>query len=109
VISNFSDDPTSFSLERYIFDYPSLCNVQSIPNVKNKDEIIELVPKDNNIDFKSAKIWKNPENMISRMEIVDLADVKYAFQLSAIKVDQDIPDTKFNFVPPKGIKIIDLR
>ena len=109
VISNFSDEPTSFSLERYIFDYPALCKVKYVGNEKGKDEIIELVPKENYIDFKSAKIWKSSDDMISRMEIIDLADAKYGFQLSAIKVDQDIADSKFSFTPPKGIKIIDLR
>ena len=109
VISSFSDDPTSFSLERYIFDYPALCIVNLVSNEKGKDEIIELVPKDNNIDFQSAKIWKNSDDMISKMEVVDLADTKYTFQLSSIKINQDIPDSKFDFTPPKGIKIIDLR
>ena len=47
--------------------------------------------------------------MISKMEVVDLADTKYTFQLSSIKINQDIPDSKFDFTPPKGIKIIDLR
>jgi len=109
VISSFSDEPTFFSLERYIFDYPVLCKIKYIGSEKGKDEIIELVPKDNNIDFKSAKIWKNQDDMISRMEIIDLADIKYIFQLSLVKIDQDIPDSKFSYTPSKGIKIIDLR
>ncbi len=109
VISSFNDDPTSFSLERYLFDYPALCKIKNASSDKNKDEIIELVPKDNNIDFKSAKIWKSPEDMISRMEIIDLGDTKYIFQLSGIKVNQDLPESKFTFNPAKGIKIIDLR
>ncbi len=109
VISPFNEDPTSFSLERYIFDYPTVCKIKSIPGENNKDEIIELVPKNNNIDFKSAKIWKSPEDMISKLEVIDLGDTKYTIQLSALKIDQELPDSKFNFNPPKGIKIIDLR
>ena len=109
IISNFRDEPTSFSLERYIFDYPALCKIKYSVTGKGNEEIIELVPKENYIDFKSAKIWKSSDNMISRMEIIDLADVKYIFQLSSVKIDQDIKDSKFNFTPPKGIKIIDLR
>ncbi len=109
IISNFRDEPTSFSLERYIFDYPALCKIKFSGTGKGNEEIIELVPKENYIDFKSAKIWKSSDNMISKMEIIDLADVKYVFQLSSIKIDQDIKDSKFNFTPPKGIKIIDLR
>ncbi len=109
IISNFRDEPTSFSLERYIFDYPTLCKIKYGGSDKGSEEIIELVPKENYIDFKSAKIWKSSDNMISRMEIIDLADVKYVFQLSSVKIDQDIKDSKFSFATPKGIKIIDLR
>ena len=32
VISYFEDDPTSFSLEKYIFDYPKLCRIKLIKN-----------------------------------------------------------------------------
>lgn len=109
VISSFSDDPTSFSLERYLFDYPALCKIKNVSGEKSKDQIIELVPKDNNIEFKSAKIWKSPDDLISRMEIIDLGDTKYVFQLNDIKVNQDFPESKFAFNPTKGIKIIDLR
>jgi len=109
IISSLSDESTSFSLERYIFDYPVLCNIKSA-GIEGKEEIIELVSKDNNnIEFKSAKIWKTSDDMISKMEIIDLSDAKYLLKLSNIKTDQDMSDSKFNYTPSKGIKIIDLR
>lgn len=108
VISYFSDEPTTFSLERYIFDYPAMCRVKSTKS-GGDEEVIELTPKDNGLDILGAKIWKNTEGMISKLEVIDLSEVKYQFQFSDIKVDQQIPDSKFNFIPPKGTKIIDLR
>lgn len=109
IISALNDESTSFSLERYIFDYPALCNIKSA-GIDGKEEVIELVSKDNNnIEFKSAKIWKTSDDMISKMEIVDLSDAKYVLKLNNIKTDQDMPDSKFNYTASKGIKIIDLR
>ncbi|MBI1936768.1 MAG: outer membrane lipoprotein chaperone LolA [Ignavibacteriales bacterium] len=109
IVSNFSDDPTSFSFERYIFDYPSLCRVKNTAAQNSEEQILELIPKNDNLDFKSVKIWLNKNYMITKMEIVDLGDVKYSFQLSDIKENQEISDSKFTFYPPKGIEIIDLR
>lgn len=109
IVSNFSDDPTSFSLERYIFDYPSLCRVKNAAAQNSEEQILELIPKNDNLDFKSVKIWLSKNYMITKMEIVDLSDMKYSFQLSDIKENQEISDSKFTFYPPKGTQIIDLR
>lgn len=104
VISNISDDPTSFSLENFIFAYPSLSKAQIIDN-----DILLLTPKDNDLQFKEVKIWKTPDNLISKMELVDIGDLKYSFSFSDIKVNQDLPDSKFEFQVPKGTQVIDLR
>ena len=109
VISNFSDDPTSFSIERYVFDYPSECEVNLVKSDNGKDDYIELVPKRGDLDFNSAKIWKNSDDLIIRMEIEDISDYKYSIILNNINTDSKLSDDKFNFNPPKGIKIIDLR
>lgn len=108
IISNFIDEPTSFSLERYVFDYPSLCNVKLIKK-DNNVEVIELIPRKDMLDIKDVKIWKNNEDMITKLEIKDVSDMYYSFQFDDIKINQDILESKFTFNPPKGIRIIDLR
>lgn len=111
VISSLTDDPTSFSLERYLYDYPALCNLKSIsdPSLKSGEEILEMLPKDEFLDFKSLRIYKNVENLISKLEIVDIADMKYLFEFTNIKVNQQVSDNSFSFTTPKGVKVIDLR
>lgn len=111
VISNLADDPTSFSLERFVFDYPRLCKSKVVKDdaVAKGDEYIELTPKDQDMEFKYVKIWLAADGMISKLEVLDLGDVRYAFQFTDLKVNQELPDSLFTFEPPKGIKIIDLR
>ena len=111
VISNHEKDPSSFSLEMFIFDYPPMCDTKLIldENVKNGEELLELIPKDKKLQFKIIRILVNYDGMISRLEVTDNMDIKYIFQFNNIKYNQDIPDSKFTFSPPKGIKIIDLR
>lgn len=110
IISTFFDDPTSFSIERYIFDYPSLCRVKYLKEESTgNDKVIQLIPKDDLIDVKEIKIWANNSNLISRLEIIDLIELKYSFSFTDIKENPDVQEARFTFYPPKGTKIIDLR
>lgn len=111
VISNLSDDPTSFSLERFVFDYPPLCKVKVVIDdaVSKNNQCIELTPKDQDMEFKYVKIWLAADGMISKLEVLDLGDIRYSFQFTEMKINQEISDSRFTFYPPKGMKIIDLR
>lgn len=110
VISTFYDDPTSFSIERFIFDYPALCRLKFVKEESNDiEKVIQLIPKDDVLDLKEIKIWLNNSNLLSKLEVVDLLDIKYIFSFKEIKENPEISDSRFTFYPPKGIKIIDLR
>lgn len=110
VISYLNDDPTSFSLEKFIFDYPPLCKSKMVKDPANNSEfVLELVPKDNDLQFKLVRIWKSPDNLISKMELVDVGDMKYSFAFSDVKVNQKLADQVFTYNAPKGTKVIDLR
>ena len=111
VISNLSDDPTSFSLERFIFDYPALCRLNSLSEtpLAKGETYIELVPKDSDMEFKYVRIWITADGMISKLELLDMGEIRYTFQFNDLKIDQNISDARFTFFPPKGMKIIDLR
>lgn len=111
VISNLADEPSSFSLEKYIYDYPVLCKktiTESLADDK-KVLLIELLPKDDDLDFKSVKIWTDTAYLVNKIEIVDLADTRFVLQLSNYQLNQALPDSKFEFSPPNGTRIIDLR
>lgn len=111
VISYLADDPTSFSLEKFIYDYPGLCKSRLIKDnsTSGSEDVIVLIPKDNDLQFKEVKIWKDSNNLISKMELTDLGDMKYSFLFSDLKLNIELPDHNFTFTPPKGTKIIDLR
>ena len=68
-----------------------------------------MIPKDQDLQFKVVKIWVADDGMVNKLEIVDRGEMRYAFQFSEIKINQDLPDSKFTFTTPKGIQVIDLR
>jgi outer membrane lipoprotein-sorting protein len=93
-----------------VFDYPPLCKNKIVTEESSKGEIcIDLTPKDQDMEFKYVKIWITNDGMISRIEVLDRGDMRYAFRFTDLKINQDLSDSRFTYYPPKGIKIIDLR
>ncbi|MCX7798323.1 MAG: outer membrane lipoprotein chaperone LolA [Melioribacter sp.] len=108
IISYFSDEPSTYSIEKFIYNYPELCNIKLYKNIDN-DEAVELIPKEGMLDIKSLKIWKDKDYLIRKLEIVDLDNQCFVIEFNNYQLNQNIPDSKFTFNPPKGIRIIDLR
>jgi chaperone LolA len=111
VVSNGTADPAAFSLERFIYEYPGDCTVKEIgKGEEGKDGVeIELIPKSRELEFKSARIYTGSDWMINSLEVVDSDGTNYSFKLSDIDYKSNIPDSKFRYSPPQGIKVIDLR
>ncbi|MCK9280939.1 MAG: outer-membrane lipoprotein carrier protein LolA [Melioribacteraceae bacterium] len=111
IISYMIDEPTTFSLEKFIYDYPPLCVVK-LQNKSDSNEdsfIMELKPKDDDLPFQLVKIWSNKDYEIKRFEMTDLLGTLYVFELNNVKYNQSLPRNIFNFLIPKGIQVIDLR
>jgi outer membrane lipoprotein carrier protein len=109
VINNVSvSDPSSFSIDKFIYDYPS----KSIVTLEKEDnlDVLILVPrKDNDMNFKKTKIWINRDNLIMRVSIENLSGTMTTLQFLNYKLNQNLPESKFTFSPPEGTNIIDLR
>ncbi len=108
IISNLSDEPTTYSLEKIIYNYPALCSIKFLKR-DNDTDVIELQSKEGMLDLKNIKIWKDKNDMISKLEITFIDDVCYVMVFNNILTNQNYPDSKFIFNPPKGIRIVDLR
>jgi chaperone LolA len=109
VINNTSGaDPSSFTLENFLFDYPSKSNVTL--EKENSRDILVLVPRDEKkMNFKKTKIWVNSDYFITQVNIENLSGTITNFQLSNYKLNQNLPDSIFSFSAPEGINVIDLR
>ena len=109
IISKNDDNNASpFSLRKVIFDYPKECMVTS--EMENGIEVLILTPnKESSIGYSLIKIWVNNENLINHIILKDKADNQTQIDFSKYKVNQKITDSKFNFTPPEGSKVIDLR
>ena len=109
IISKNDDSKASpFSLKKIVYEYPKECVV--ISEMDDGAEVLVLTPnKDSSIGYNAIKIWTNKENLINRIVLKDNADNLIQIDFSKYKVNQKISDNKFNFTPPEGSKVIDLR
>lgn len=111
-INKLENEYSFFSLKNIILDYPQKSFVRYLgeENLNGKTfKIIQITPKEGELNFETIKLWYNKQVFIGKVEIIDSGGVKHQFELSGIKVNQKIPDSLFSFVPSEGSEVIDLR
>ena len=107
IINNYdASDPSEFSLDSFVNDYPAKCTLSS--GTEGDFRTLTLVPKSNDLNFKTAKLFINETSLIEKVVLVNNAGTS-TITLSGYMLNQNIPDTEFTFSPPEGIKVIDLR
>jgi outer membrane lipoprotein carrier protein len=101
-------DPSFFSFNRIVYDYPLKCDLSSEKD--GEFDVLIFVPKQNsNLGFIEARVWINRDNLISKVELSGTGSEKTEVHFSNYKLNQNLPDSKFKFNPPEGSTIIDFR
>lgn len=109
VINNASGSgPSSFTIDKFLYDYPSKSDV-TLEKEDNLDVLVLVPQKDNNMNFKKTKIWVNQDYLILEVSIENLSGTITNIQFSNYKLNQNLPESRFTFSPPEGTNVIDLR
>jgi outer membrane lipoprotein carrier protein len=109
VINNASgSDLSSFSIDKFLYDYPSKSTV-TLEKENNHDVLLLVPQKDNDMNFKKTRISVNQDNLIIEVSIENLSGAITNLQFSNYKLNQNFPESKFIFSPPEGTNVIDLR
>jgi chaperone LolA len=109
VINNASgSDPSSISIDKFLYDYPSKSTV-TLEKENNHDVLLLVPQKDNDMNFKKTRISVNQDNLIIEVSIENLSGAITNLQFSNYKLNQNFPESKFIFSPPEGTNVIDLR
>ena len=108
ISQNEEGSASPFSLSKVVYDYPKECTITSEDD--NGKEVLVLTPnKDSAIGYSQIKIWVSEANLINRILLKDKADNLIQIDFFKNKVNRKISDDMFNFTPPEGSKVIDLR
>jgi outer membrane lipoprotein carrier protein len=108
VINSVENEASSFSLRQYLFDYPEKCDVTLI-DTNNVDKVLQFTPYNDELGFSLAKIYIDENYLLKKIELANGLDSSIKFEFKNIKLDVDISEEFFNYNPPQGSRIIDLR
>jgi chaperone LolA len=112
VIDNAENNQEIYSIKKIVYDFPAQSTISYIgKELVNGDSCfaVRLNPKGKDKTFDSVKLWIDEKDLIKKFEIQNPDNTIIKFELSAIRINQNIPDDKFVFNPPQGTEIIDLR
>ena len=111
-INNLENEYSFFSLKNIILDYPQKSFIRYLGEESlngNTYKIIQITPKESELNFETIKIWYSKNDFIGKVEVIDSGGSKHQFELTGIKINPKIPNSLFDFVPSEGSEVIDLR
>ncbi len=108
IITRADDSINLFSIEKIIFDFPSQCTIKTILNT-NAEKRIQLIPANEMMGFKSAQIFTDNKYDIKKIIINDFIESIYELELFNMRIDEELSNQLFVFVPKAEAEIIDLR
>ena len=104
VISSYADEPSAFSINAFVMDYPSKCKILEVD--KNT---IKMIPETDEIQFNSVKIMYDNNFMVKQIEVEDFSETKYRVDLFNVSINKETNFEIFKLIPPEGAQIVDLR
>ena len=95
------------SMRQIIFEYPQDCDLSTF---KSEDQtVLELIPRDNEFSFTSIKLFIDGDDLITKAMMDDPATGEIQIELSDYQLNKNLTDSFFQFSPPEGSQVIDLR
>ena len=108
IISDYENEGNKIlSIRQLIFNYPEDCEMSTFESAGQK--VLKLIPNDDTFSFNSIELFINTENLITKALIDDPATGEIQINLSDYKLNSNLPDSFFQFSPPEGSQVIDLR
>jgi len=108
IITDYENEGNKIlSIRQIIYEYPEDCELKSFEFEGNK--VLELIPKDDSFSFNSVKLFIDSENLITKVLVDDPATGTIQIDLSNYQLNKNLPDSYFQFSPPEGSQVLDLR
>ncbi len=111
MIDNYKDDGSTFSPNKFLFNYPENFYSDYIGDEKvNKKDcyVLKLTPR-NKGNIKSAKIWVDQAEYFIRKITITTSESTKTYTLKSIVLNPGLSSSEFKFTPPEGVEVIDLR
>lgn len=107
IITDYEEDGSIFSINFLVYQFPSQCTLKA--GQDGNLRTLTLTPKSRSSNLGEVTLWINSDNLIVKIQTNDPAAGIVELSFSIIKTNQNLPDSNFQFNPPQGSRIIDLR
>lgn len=107
IITDYEEDGSLFSINFLVYQFPSQCTLagESDGNLRK----LTLTPKSRTNNLGEVILWINNNDLIEKLQTNDPSSGVVELSFSNIKINQNLPISNFQFTPPQGSRIIDLR
>ncbi|HSL88226.1 MAG TPA: outer-membrane lipoprotein carrier protein LolA [Ignavibacteriaceae bacterium] len=107
IITNYEEDGSLFSINFLVYQFPNQCTVTG--ELDGNLRKLTLIPKSRTSNLGEVVLWINNDSLIEKLQTNDPASGLIELNFSNIKINQNLPVSNFQFTPPQGSRIIDLR
>lgn len=105
VINPVDDQNQIFDIENLLNSFSSDYKIES----DNKKREIVCTAKNEDLHFKTVVIRYTKSYSVSEMELTDSLKNSYKIELKNFEYNKNLEDSYFEFSPPEGSRIVDLR
>jgi len=112
LMDDYREDKNTVSPDKFLLDVPSDYYAVLLSTVKSDSAAtytMRLTPKSDNSFIRSVKVVITGDWTITSAEVSDMNDTKYTYIVNNLKINSGLPDSRFDFTPPKGSQVVDLR
>jgi outer membrane lipoprotein carrier protein len=112
LIDNFRLDERAYSPERILLAAPA----DFTPTLLGKEKpgktelaVLRLVPAEPGF-VRVLKLWINEsDNLIRKVELTDANDKVTTYEVSDLRLNRGLSDSRFVYAIPEGVEVVDLR
>jgi len=112
IVSGYKEDSRSLSPERILLQAPKDYYATLVGQEKVLNEtcyVLKLTPRENSGLSRSIKVWIAKNWTIRKVEIIEAGGTVTTYTITEILMNKGIPDSRFEYTPPQGVDVIDLR
>ena len=112
IIDRFKKNARVLTPERVLAASPtdysaSLLGTEQIGKLRTN--VLQLMPRDENSLVTTMKLWVDDKWLIRKVVIIDVNGRALSYFVNEIKLNLNIPDSRFTYQIPRGAETVDLR
>jgi outer membrane lipoprotein carrier protein len=113
VIDRYKENRNTISPEQFLINLPETYYAAVLGTEKSDRQtvaVLKLVPKDDASFIRSVKLWVESASwMVRKIQIEDVNETVTTYSIRELTLNASVGDALFQFSPPQGTDVVDLR